>query len=241
MIDTAIITIFNSLGEEIRKFSPERLSEHHSVITVGRSSSCVICLKKCTGVDSTVGREHLTISESEEGWMVEDMGSRNGMYKNDKKVQRALLKAGQTIRFGCCSMVFGAESAESPFTFVWESISGQRGHRSLKPGVNTIGSSTECRIIVQDTAFPKHYGRFLVEGNFLTLEIFENKGEMHVVSPRVVKSRKVKLGVSFAFADFSGMIVENSKLQSVLDSFEPIRSKGFFSKMISSIKGGNRG
>lgn len=49
---------------------------------------------------ATLSRIHAELSWAAQGWRVEDLGSSNGTYVNDQKVEAALLNAGDTLRFG---------------------------------------------------------------------------------------------------------------------------------------------
>lgn len=72
-------------------------------ILVGRSSECQVVVK-----NERVSRNHARFFESEDGWSVEDLGSRNGTQIGEKvlKSESLPLAEGDTIIVGGCRMTF---------------------------------------------------------------------------------------------------------------------------------------
>ena len=72
-------------------------------IVVGRSSECQVVVK-----NERVSRNHARFFESENGWAVEDLGSRNGTQIGERvlKSESAPLEEGDTILVGGCRMTF---------------------------------------------------------------------------------------------------------------------------------------
>ncbi|MGA9340853.1 MAG: FHA domain-containing protein [Rhodanobacteraceae bacterium] len=62
-------------------------------MTIGRQSDCDIAVPA-----SEISRLHARLKAGVEGVMVEDMGSSNGTYINDKRVQFGLLRPGDELR-----------------------------------------------------------------------------------------------------------------------------------------------
>ena len=54
----------------------------------------------------SVSRRHARIRLSESGFVLDDLGSTNGSYVNDRRVERALLKDGDIIRIGVTILKF---------------------------------------------------------------------------------------------------------------------------------------
>ncbi len=61
---------------------------------LGRSSSCDITIP-----GTHLSRRHAQLTVTNKGLLIEDLGSSNGTYVNDKKVKKALLKPGDEVRF----------------------------------------------------------------------------------------------------------------------------------------------
>lgn len=75
---------------------------------VGRSKRAQIVI-----ADATVSRRHATIVSADDSLTVEDLGSANGTFVNDGRIERSALRVGDHVRFGA---VICAVSA-SPFLF----------------------------------------------------------------------------------------------------------------------------
>ena len=58
--------------------------------------------------DHTVSRRHAAIERSGEQFWIEDLGSLNGVYVNDKSVQRAPLAHGDRLQIGLFKLLFFA-------------------------------------------------------------------------------------------------------------------------------------
>ncbi len=70
--------------------------------TIGRSRDCEILLQ-----DSGISRHHAAIRPSAEGWLLEDLGSTNGVLLNGRVVDGVvLLSPGDLLELGSTSIVF---------------------------------------------------------------------------------------------------------------------------------------
>ncbi len=74
---------------------------------LGRSADCQIFIN-----DLSVSREHACVVRTKDGFVVEDLGSRNGTRVNDTKVIHHVLQAGDTLKIGDCQLRFLAEGEE---------------------------------------------------------------------------------------------------------------------------------
>jgi pSer/pThr/pTyr-binding forkhead associated (FHA) protein len=63
------------------------------VTVIGRAAECDIAIP-----NDEISRRHAELRVSQDGVMIEDLGSANGTYVNDKRVTRELLKHGDEIR-----------------------------------------------------------------------------------------------------------------------------------------------
>ncbi len=64
-------------------------------VVIGRGSDCSLQLDR-----DSVSRRHVRLRPGVSGWMVEDLGSTNGTYVNDKPVERGALADGDLLRVG---------------------------------------------------------------------------------------------------------------------------------------------
>ena len=70
-------------------------------IVLGRNIGCDICLD-----DSLVSDEHATITRTDDGYLIEDLNSRNGLLLNGKEVHQKRLRSGDTIAIGNFKLKF---------------------------------------------------------------------------------------------------------------------------------------
>lgn len=64
-----------------------------STVVIGRQSECEIPIPS-----EEVSRRHAELKVTPDGVMVEDLGSSNGTYVNDRRITRQLMKAGDELR-----------------------------------------------------------------------------------------------------------------------------------------------
>lgn len=128
-------------------------------IVVGRSRDCDLILR-----DPTVSGRHARLAWEDGKILLEDLGSANGTFVGSKRIQRALIRPGDDVRFGRAPLRW-SESALRPFlrkggkdTILGESIPGRRficgscGTRGVMPagfrgGVLRCGACAQ-RLIV---------------------------------------------------------------------------------------------
>jgi len=71
------------------------------ITTIGRTASNAIALS-----DGSVSSSHARVVRTAEGFVLEDVGSRNGTYVNSEKVTKRALADGDTVRFGKVLLTF---------------------------------------------------------------------------------------------------------------------------------------
>ena len=94
-----------------------------SVCVLGRDPSCDVVLN-----DSKCSRRHAVVEEGPEGIVVRDEGSANGIHVNGRRVEKAHLKPGDTLRLGDVQVKLVAEIGETvivaPDDFVLRTAAG---------------------------------------------------------------------------------------------------------------------
>ena len=70
-------------------------------LSIGRDPPCDIFL-----YDMTVSRHHAVIESDEKGSVISDTNSFNGVWVNDRSIDRCLLKAGDVIQIGAFCLVY---------------------------------------------------------------------------------------------------------------------------------------
>ncbi|MBN1296158.1 FHA domain-containing protein, partial [bacterium] len=83
---------------------PGRVFRINQTITIGRDSANEVQI-----LDQKVSRRHVTIERRKGFFILRDLGSRNGTYLNDVRVDESELKAGDRIRVGNTFLGFGEE------------------------------------------------------------------------------------------------------------------------------------
>ena len=53
-----------------------------------------------TVADSSISRHHARLKRTDDGLMIEDLGSTNGTFLNDERVTAAIARDGDVVRFG---------------------------------------------------------------------------------------------------------------------------------------------
>ena len=69
--------------------------------TIGRSPDCEIFLD-----DVTVSRKHAVLTQRDDGFFIEDLGSLNGTYVNRSRVESAELEDGDELQIGKYRLTF---------------------------------------------------------------------------------------------------------------------------------------
>lgn len=69
--------------------------------TVGRDVNSDICLR-----DSSVSRRHANLYHQDQGFLIEDLGSTNGTYLNNQRIQKEALTNGDVLRLGHCVLMY---------------------------------------------------------------------------------------------------------------------------------------
>ena len=75
--------------------APHDVELQGTVAVLGRDPSCDLVLS-----DSKCSRRHAVLEAGPQGIVIRDAGSANGVFVNDKKVERAALREGDVIRLG---------------------------------------------------------------------------------------------------------------------------------------------
>ena len=80
----------------------------HDVITMGRGEGCDFRIPL-----GDVSRKHCSLVRSDDGLVIQDIGSSNGTFVNGKKVREAALRAGDQIRIGSLRFIVQIDGVPS--------------------------------------------------------------------------------------------------------------------------------
>ena len=78
---------------------------------IGRDSGNVVQLSL-----PEVSKQHAFLQRTAEGWRIQDLNSRNGLFVNGGKVREAFLKDGDRLMVGSYTLVFEIAEAAQPYT-----------------------------------------------------------------------------------------------------------------------------
>ncbi len=85
-------------------------------VVIGRAEDCTIRV-----FDEAASRQHARIVQCDEDWMAEDLGSRNGLFVNGRRVTSHMLRTGDEIAVRGLTLVFLADGAADRPTVLTES------------------------------------------------------------------------------------------------------------------------
>ena len=120
--------LLESAGGEGQSFRVES-----SAVTIGRSDDATIVIEH-----RSLSRMHATILREGDGYVVTDLGSKNGTFLNNQRIQHASLKNGDLLRCGEVALRFQLNRAEPQQTGT-ESLPLPAG--IFAPGATTPGAS----------------------------------------------------------------------------------------------------
>ncbi|MDJ0954834.1 MAG: FHA domain-containing protein [Acidimicrobiia bacterium] len=112
----------------------------HSQAVVGRGADCDLV------VDSPlVSRRHLTVTATESGWRITDLGSSNGTFHNGRRITEMDVSAGAVVHLG--------HPSEGPVV----AIQPEGEPREGETAVVTIGRDPDSTVVVNDLMVSRHH------------------------------------------------------------------------------------
>jgi hypothetical protein len=109
--------------------APHEVELQGRIVVVGRDPSCDLVLH-----DVKCSRRHAVVEAGPDGVMIRDTGSANGVFVNEQKVERAPLKAGDTVRLGDSLMTVLPDEVEGTVVM---------GPADLAAGEATVGEDSQ--------------------------------------------------------------------------------------------------
>jgi hypothetical protein len=82
-------------------------------ITIGRSTDNDLVIEEGVPGWETVSRHHARVYRQDAYWIVEDLGSKNGIYVNQQRTGRNLLQNGWVLGVGDVTFTFNSNSKEA--------------------------------------------------------------------------------------------------------------------------------
>ncbi len=81
-------------------------------VTIGRMADCQIPLEA-----DNISRTHATVTRRDDGYYLVDLGSSNGTFLNEQRIESSILKSGDTIRIGNFTLVVTLRGQDCILTF----------------------------------------------------------------------------------------------------------------------------
>jgi predicted component of type VI protein secretion system len=104
-----------------------------TVISIGRSRTNTISI-----ASKAVSRNHVRIESTAEGWTITDLGSLNGTYVNDIRINSAFLSEGDRVTVGAYAITFSPEPTQA-------AAAGET-HVSAVHAAEPEGTDTDVRV-----------------------------------------------------------------------------------------------
>jgi pSer/pThr/pTyr-binding forkhead associated (FHA) protein len=95
-------------------------------ITFGRGDDADVQIK-----DERMSRQHFVVLPRDSKFFARDLGSTNGTYVNNNKINEVELQANDRIRAGQTVVVFELEKAKGVSTVINEMAQGGKGYKTL--------------------------------------------------------------------------------------------------------------
>ena len=134
-------------------------------IIIGRSPDCTWSLD---GIDISASSRHATISRRKSHFYITDLGSRNGIFFQNKRIRERKLAVGDKISLGECilSVEIASEQSKRPSQFhrlVYVNEKGKRIIVNIEKNKMVLGSSSECDLIFQDQLISSQHAEISVK------------------------------------------------------------------------------
>lgn len=143
------MAILEFIGDDM----PEKRKQFLQECTIGRTPDSDICIR-----ESEVSRRHAVIRLSGEYYVIEDLGSKNGVMVNDRKLESLVsqpLYNGDIIGISSAAMVFYSEGKNPPTG--GKSLEGDVKERNIRySSTDALGGFTVIIKREEAAFFPKH-------------------------------------------------------------------------------------
>ena len=158
--------------------SPGNLAEvplDRDEVTLGREPSNDVVIE-----DDVVSRRHLVVKRTAQGFVIEDLGSRNGLTMAGSKVQRRVLQEGDTLDIGgVITLRFTQAPPEA------EAPGG--GELDIQGDTDiVIGRAADCGLTLDHPMVSLHHARLIRAGRRETIEDLGSTNGTYVNADRLV-------------------------------------------------------
>ena len=127
------------------------------IVRIGRSSLMELCIQK-----RGVSRCHASLQRTDAGWELVDENSTNGCYVNGRRIQKAVVTAGDVLYLGVVALVMGKDSVFVPLQSAVTQLSACRYSAAVSeqtqvrcPGLRLIPTPAPGLSIELELPLPK--------------------------------------------------------------------------------------
>lgn len=149
---------------------PREVSFKGDSARIGRGADCDVVIAR-----DEVSRAHALLVHDRDGWTIEDLGSRNGTFVNEQRIERTALREGDTIRLGenVRIEIPGARPAAATRPGAWVLVAlgedSALGRITLKAGATLVGRESPADLVISDLSVSRTHAR--LESDATTLMV----------------------------------------------------------------------
>lgn len=145
-----MVIVLSCGGEELYRLSTADFVEE---ISIGRSPECTWSVGH---VDSSTSNRHAMISRRKSDFYLTDLGSRNGIFLNERKVKEIKLAPGMNLHLGDCVLAVVPEGVKTasrvkPHFLKYVDEQGKNVRIKLMPGTVKIGGGGKCNVVLNSS------------------------------------------------------------------------------------------
>jgi len=139
---------------------PREMSFKGDQARIGRGADCDVVIAR-----EEVSRAHALLTRERDGWTIEDLGSRNGTFVNEQRIDRSALREGDTIRLGeqVRIEIPGARPAAAARPGAWALVAlgedATLGRITLEPGATLVGRESPADLVISDLSVSRTHAR----------------------------------------------------------------------------------
>ena len=145
-----MVIVLSCSGEELYRLSTADFVEE---ISIGRSPECTWSVGH---VDSSTSSRHAMISRRKSDFYLTDLGSRNGIFLNERKIKEIKLAPGMNLHLGDCVLAVVPEGTKTaprfkPHYLKYVDDQGKNIRIKLLPGTIKIGGGGKCNVVLNSS------------------------------------------------------------------------------------------
>lgn len=216
--NTNMVMILSCGGEELYRLNTADFVEE---ISIGRSPDCTWSVGHA---DSSTSSRHAMISRRKSDFYLTDLGSRNGIFLNERKVKEIKIAPGMNLHLGDCLLAVVAEGDKSaprirPHYLKYVDDQGRSIRIKLMPGTIKIGGGGRCNVVLNSSLVSTPHASITRknDGSCWIKDLSSRNGTaVNSVELPAKTERMLKNGDVISLADIDLVYQDGSATQNVL-------------------------